>query len=170
MLTRLRFKNFKRFGDADVELGQCVVFIGPNNSGKTTALQALALSGGAGYINGSPLARAYRNKQELSPHTDSADLVGLFCLRAAQSGGVSRLTSATAVHNVLREEYPAVLERLYRGYSFPRRGEEQPGEQPYTPYRVPVYSNTEGNVSARYVRTYVEAGEAAAGRPIPTLF
>jgi len=31
---------------------------------------------------------------------------------------------------------------------------------------VPVYSNTEGKVSARYVRTYVEAGEAAAGRPM----
>ncbi|MGO9203618.1 MAG: ATP-dependent nuclease [Limisphaerales bacterium] len=43
MLTRLRIKNFKRFGDADVELGQSVVFIGPNNSGKSTALQALAL-------------------------------------------------------------------------------------------------------------------------------
>ena len=43
MLTRLRIKNFKRFGDADVELGPSVVFIGPNNSGKTTALQALAL-------------------------------------------------------------------------------------------------------------------------------
>lgn len=43
MLTRLRIKNFKRFGDAEVELGQSVVFIGPNNSGKTTALQALAL-------------------------------------------------------------------------------------------------------------------------------
>ena len=74
-----------------------------------------------------PLARAYRNKQELSPHTDSADLVGLFCLRDAESGGVSQLTSATAVHNVLRDEYPAALERLYRGYSFHRRGEEQPG-------------------------------------------
>jgi hypothetical protein len=34
-----------------------------------------------------PLARAYSNKQELSPHTDSCDLVELFCLRAAQSGG-----------------------------------------------------------------------------------
>jgi len=43
MLTRLRIKNFKRFADADVELGQSVVFIGPNNLGKTTALQALAL-------------------------------------------------------------------------------------------------------------------------------
>ena len=113
-----------------------------------------------------PLARAYRNKQELSPHTDSADLVGLLCLRDAQTGGVSRLTSAITVHNVLHAEYPDALERLYRGYAFHRRGEEQPGELPYTPYRVPVYSNTDGKVSARYVRTYVEAGEAAAGRPL----
>jgi predicted ATPase len=43
MLTRLRIRNFKRFDEADIELGQSVVFIGPNNSGKTTALQALAL-------------------------------------------------------------------------------------------------------------------------------
>ncbi len=43
MLTRLRLKNFKRFPDADIELGQAVVFIGQNNSGKTTALQSLAL-------------------------------------------------------------------------------------------------------------------------------
>src|SRR6266487_6901804 len=43
MLTRLRIKNFKRFPNADIELGQAVVLIGPNNSGKTTALQSLAL-------------------------------------------------------------------------------------------------------------------------------
>ncbi|HTZ35067.1 MAG TPA: TauD/TfdA family dioxygenase [Stellaceae bacterium] len=113
-----------------------------------------------------PLARAYRNKQELSPHTDSCDLVGLFCLRAAKSGGVSRITSALSVHNAMLAEDPDALRRLYRGYTFHRRGEEQPGELPYTPYRVPVYSNVEDRVSARYVRTYVEAGEAAAGRPM----
>jgi len=43
MLTRLRVRNLKRFSEADIELGQAVVLIGPNNSGKTTALQALAL-------------------------------------------------------------------------------------------------------------------------------
>ena len=43
MVTRLRLRNFKRFGEADVELGKAVVLIGPNNSGKTTVLQALAL-------------------------------------------------------------------------------------------------------------------------------
>ena len=43
MLTRLTVRNFKRFGEIEVELGNPVVFIGPNNSGKTSAMQALAL-------------------------------------------------------------------------------------------------------------------------------
>jgi predicted ATPase len=43
MLTKLSIKNFKRFENVEIELGDPVVFIGPNNSGKTTALQALAL-------------------------------------------------------------------------------------------------------------------------------
>lgn len=45
MLTRLRARNFKQFDSLDIELGNPVVFIGPNDSGKTTALQALALWG-----------------------------------------------------------------------------------------------------------------------------
>jgi len=43
MLTRMKIRNFKRFEDSDIELGKAVVLIGPNNSGKTTVLQALAL-------------------------------------------------------------------------------------------------------------------------------
>ncbi len=43
MLTKLTIRNFKRFGEVEVDLGNPVVFIGPNNSGKTSAIQALAL-------------------------------------------------------------------------------------------------------------------------------
>ena len=43
MLTKLIIRNFKRFGKVEIELGSPVVFIGPNNSGKTSAMQALAL-------------------------------------------------------------------------------------------------------------------------------
>ena len=43
MLTHIYIKNFKKLHEVDFELGQSVVLIGPNNSGKTTALQALAL-------------------------------------------------------------------------------------------------------------------------------
>lgn len=43
MLTKLICKKFKCFGDVEIALGNPVVFIGPNNSGKTAALHALAL-------------------------------------------------------------------------------------------------------------------------------
>ena len=44
MLTRIRINNFKKLSHVDIELGKTVVLIGPNNSGKTTALcKSLAL-------------------------------------------------------------------------------------------------------------------------------
>jgi ABC-type molybdenum transport system ATPase subunit/photorepair protein PhrA len=43
MLTKVRISNFKPFGDVEIELADRVVLVGPNNSGKTSALQALAL-------------------------------------------------------------------------------------------------------------------------------
>lgn len=43
MLTKLTIRNFKLFAEAEIELGERVIFVGPNNAGKTSALQALAL-------------------------------------------------------------------------------------------------------------------------------
>ena len=43
MLTKLKARNFKCFEEVEIDLGNPVVLIGPNNSGKTTVLQALAL-------------------------------------------------------------------------------------------------------------------------------
>jgi predicted ATPase len=43
MLTKIKIRNFKPFGKVEIELGNPVVFIGPNNSGKSSVLQALAL-------------------------------------------------------------------------------------------------------------------------------
>jgi len=43
MLTKLSMTNFKGVPDCTLNLDHAVVFVGPNNSGKTTALQALSL-------------------------------------------------------------------------------------------------------------------------------
>lgn len=43
MLTKLTIQSFKLFDEVEIELADRVVFVGPNNSGKTSALQALAL-------------------------------------------------------------------------------------------------------------------------------
>lgn len=44
LLHWLEVRDFKRFGESQrIELDHPSVLIGPNNSGKTTALQAIAL-------------------------------------------------------------------------------------------------------------------------------
>ena len=43
MLTKLIIKNFKQFEEIEIPLDSPVLLIGPNNSGKTTTLQALSL-------------------------------------------------------------------------------------------------------------------------------
>ncbi len=113
-----------------------------------------------------PNARAYRNANELNPHTDHCDIAALFCLRGAKSGGVSLLSSALSVHNTLLEHDPDALDVLYEGFYYHRRGEEQPGDDPVSPYRVPVFSNTEGKVSSRWVKPFAELGQESRGEPM----
>ncbi len=43
MLSKIIIKNFKCFDNVEIELASPVIFIGRNNLGKTSALQALAL-------------------------------------------------------------------------------------------------------------------------------
>lgn len=43
MLTHLTVRRFKLFEEVSIELGERVVLIGPNNSGKSSVLQAIAL-------------------------------------------------------------------------------------------------------------------------------
>ena len=43
MLTKITIRNFKLFEEVEIPLGNGFVFIGPNNGGKTSALQALTL-------------------------------------------------------------------------------------------------------------------------------
>ena len=43
MIRRVTIKNFKRFRKQEFELAESVVLAGPNNAGKSTLLQAVAL-------------------------------------------------------------------------------------------------------------------------------
>lgn len=116
-----------------------------------------------------PHARAYRNRDELTPHTDSSDIVGLCCLRDAKAGGESIITSIAAVHNELRASHPEYLEVLYRGFRYHRRGEQPPGLEPITPHRIPVFSCVDGQLSCRYLRSHIEAAARELGEPLTAL-
>lgn len=100
--------------------------------------------------------RAYRNSNELTPHTDPADILSFLCLRPAKSGGISYFSSSHTVHEEIRRTRPDLLERLYKGYRWHRFGEQPEGYDPITPHHVPVYSECDGLLSCRIVRQYVE--------------
>jgi hypothetical protein len=59
--------------------------------------------------------RGYNAGGGQNMHTDSCDIVALMCLRAAKSGGASRISSAAAVHDHLLETRPDLLQLLYDG-------------------------------------------------------
>ena len=103
-----------------------------------------------------PHARAYRNRTELTPHSDPTDLLAFLCLASAAEGGESRFVSSLTVHEEIRAARPNLLEHLYRGFHYHRFGEQEEGSDPVTPWRVPVYSVCDGLLSCRFVKEYVE--------------
>jgi len=102
-----------------------------------------------GRVIADPNARAYQTNQRMDFHTDllPVDVLGLFCLRTARSGGASKLTSALTIHNVLREERPDLLEALYGTFHLDWRGEEPPGESPW--FALPMFSACQDKVTTR---------------------
>jgi alpha-ketoglutarate-dependent taurine dioxygenase len=110
--------------------------------------------------------RMYRSNLELRPHSDITAMISLACWQKAQSGGASVVVSGVTVHDEIRRRAPQLLEPLYRGYHYHRLGEEGPDEEPATPYRVPVFANRNGQLSVRYQRAGIAAGQRERGVPL----
>ena len=113
-----------------------------------------------------PTPRMYRSNLELRPHSDITAMISLACWHKSRSGGESVIVSGVTVHDEMRRRAPRLLEPLYRGYHYHRLGEEGPGEEPATPFRVPVFSNIKKQLSVRYQRSGIAAGHRELGVPL----
>ncbi len=113
--------------------------------------------------------RAYRNSRELQLHTDRCDTVGMFCLQKAWKGGLSGYASALAVHDEILATRPELLEPLWRGFHLHRFGEQPPGESPYSPVRVPVFSERDGVTTVIMIRGYIDMAADEYDLPITEL-
>ena len=67
-----------------------------------------------------PGVRGYRTSAALAYHCDFADVVGLFCLRTAKSGGTSRFVSSVTVWNEFRRR-PDLAQRMFEPLLFDTR-------------------------------------------------
>jgi alpha-ketoglutarate-dependent taurine dioxygenase len=115
--------------------------------------------------------RISRTASAIEFHTDSSaayagytpDIVSLLALQTAKSGGETAIVSAQTAHNILRQERPEYLKRLYAPYYFDRRAELRPGESPTI--LAPVFSYS-GALSIRYFRFNLLRGHETAGAPL----
>jgi len=108
-----------------------------------------------------PHARIYQTRERQTHHTDSCDVVGLLCLRAAKSGGLSNLVSSTTIFNEMRRRRPDLARVLLDPIETDRRGEVPEGGKPY--FSIPVFNWHEGLLSAIYQRQYIESARRFPG-------
>lgn len=97
--------------------------------------------------------RMYASAFELSLHNDVTAMLSLACWQPGVTGGENLLGSGLAIHDEIASTRPDLLEILYRGFHYHRLGEEAEGAPPYSPWRMPVFSKRDGQVSVRYQRT-----------------
>ena len=108
-----------------------------------------------GRSSADPNTRIYQTRERQTHHTDSCDVVGLLCLRAAKSGGLSNLVSSTTIFNEMRRQRPDLLRVLLDPIETDRRGEVPESSKPY--FTIPVFNYHDGLVSAIYQRQYIES-------------
>lgn len=108
-----------------------------------------------------PNSRIYQTSQRQTFHTDSADVVGLLCIREAKEGGRSLLVSAESIYNRMNRERPDLLERLFDPIATDRRGEIPDGAKPYM--EIPVLSWHQGYLTVFYHRQYIDSAQRFEG-------
>jgi alpha-ketoglutarate-dependent taurine dioxygenase len=124
-----------------------------------TGMQALPGSG----------VRPDKTNVDLTFHNDNAynktmpEIVGLFCLRQAQAGGLSRAISFQTAHNCLLADYPDLLPRFYQPFPFDRQKEHFAGENPI--FSAPLFEY-DGRLRARLAPYQVKNAFAMRGEPL----
>ncbi len=89
------------------------------------------------------------------------DFVGLLCLQTAKKGGTSGLISLETVYNLLLEEFPEYLPRLYQPFYYDRQGEHAPDDLRWS-YK-PVFESDGDRINAYFNPRRVEHGYEMLG-------
>jgi hypothetical protein len=116
-----------------------------------------------------PAGRGYRSTAELSPHTDAYAILGLMCLARAEKGGLSRASSALAVHNEVLASRPGLLEAMYRGTRYASSDARGTSVGP-TARNVPLFSSVSGKVSCFFSRQNMTEAARQLGEPLDPAF
>jgi len=113
-----------------------------------------------------PYVRRYRTAGEIAYHCDLADVVALLCLNPARRGGISRIASSVAIYNVLLEQRPEWIDRLYEPFLLDTRNEETEDGPAWIP--VPPCRHANGRLRTFFHSDYFRSVARHTGVDRPT--
>ena len=113
----------------------------------------------------SPSTRLYTTSAAQPFHTDSADIVGLLCIRNAPVGGDSQWVSSVRCYEEIKRERADLAEVLLQPFFVSRKGEIPPGCGPT--YEMAVFHEVEDekNIIGIYDRSFIDAAQTIEGTP-----
>ena len=110
-----------------------------------------------------PNTRIYQTAERQTFHTDSADVVGLLCIREAMEGGKSLLVSTAAIYNEMLRRRPELVALLFEPIATDRRGEVPEGQKPYL--QIPPLNWHTGFLTGFYQRQYIDSAQRFSDAP-----
>ena len=108
-----------------------------------------------------PKVRAYETKYAMAFHNDACDMVALFCLNTAKSGGASRVCSSIAIYNEMLKRRPELVADLCTDLFWSLHGENSPGHDPW--YKMPIFEVTDGVLRVRGASTHARKAQDLPG-------
>ncbi len=104
--------------------------------------------------------RPYRRGGTISMHRDPSDIVGLFCHRNAQEGGLSRVAPVATIWNTFLAERPDLLDPLIDGFRFYRPAADRGASPALTPVEIPVFAeDSDGQIHGSYIPELIRSAE-----------
>jgi hypothetical protein len=114
-------------------------------------------------------SRAPQGRSNLNFHSDFCDVVGLLCINAAKSGGISRICSTHAILERMEAEHPEYIPVFERGFHFFRKAEEAVGEPPVSARRLPMLDRSGSLPMFLYWPGFAAQGAQFSGVPLTEL-
>ena len=100
-----------------------------------------------------PRTRGHQSSSELAFHSDRADRIVLYCIRAALAGGHSRLVSTIAAAEIMAAEHPQLAQRLFG--EIPQDMPGEPMENNALWCMLPIFAMRDEAFVGRYLRRFI---------------
>lgn len=114
------------------------------------------------------LAYGHRGRARMGPHTDSASVAALFCIRPARSGGATSICSAATLYNEIQRRWPEYLTPLFTGFHFDMTGKTR-SRLDVTEERIPIFRRQGDDISCVFNRARIMLGMQKIGQPLAGL-